>query len=86
MPEVFAVEFKCKNCGDVWEETFEPQVTVEDSRMGRVMVWDTTCNEFGTQACDCCYNVECPTCELKKPVRVTDRHPIGEESEEEAEA
>lgn len=85
---VFVIDLECGNCGADWERSFPPQTVVHDADEGDnpafpsagVTVRDDTCRVFGGD-CDCCYRVECPTCELADHVTVAGRNPVTDEGE-----
>lgn len=72
--EVFAVTYRCGNCGEEWDDTYGERTRVVDrEEETRVVVSDLDCGEF---ACDCCGPVACPTCKLLEHVGVTSREPL----------
>lgn len=76
----FEATYGCSNCGAGWSETHPPRTRVERvDTQNAVMVSNTDCDEWGVQACDCCYHVRCPTCELLDTVSVDARAPVEDE-------
>lgn len=84
LSSAFEVTFRCVNCGDKWTDEFPSRTVVDDETHGRTVAYDKDCNQMGTNACDCCNVVRCPTCELIDPVTVAGRSPVEEEDENDA--
>lgn len=72
---VFETTLYCKNCGDEWTHEVPTRTEINRVTANGVKVTYKDCETFGPQ-CDCCYYIDCPTCELREHVRVEDRNPI----------
>jgi hypothetical protein len=70
--DAFEVEHTCQNCGDSWT-TSHPARTKVGITHSQAHIWNKDCNSLGTNECDCCEVVGCPTCELYEDVTITDR-------------
>lgn len=79
MEDVFRVTFGCGNCGEEFDDTFPPRVSVEvPHHHSRVHVLDADCDAMLNE-CDYCGPVQCPTCELYEHVEVEKREPLDDE-------
>lgn len=74
--DVFAVHYRCENCGKEWTDEYAERVRVGDARGDdpRVVVNDLDCEDFGCS--DCCGPVGCPNCLLFAHVTVDGREPV----------
>lgn len=66
----FKTVYKCRNCGNRWDESHGPGTEVTDDWQG---VYVRACKEL---SCSCCGRVECPVCALQDDVTVDDRAPL----------
>jgi len=78
--KVFAIKFRCGNCGAEWEEQFCRGDKVDEQFPG-IYVQDHRCT--GEPSCPYCRYIECPVCGGEDDVIVRERYPIGRERQEE---